>query len=236
MSFNVLSVLRRLFVVFVPVIALSGPLTGCRELKQTLNRSIGERETTPIQDGNTNLRNIIHEEVGLTTIDSAFDVIEISRWTRSKLELNQVNGQVFLSRLLPQQAPRYFREYVAEADSLQVTSFCQKNALSLAEILALYGVFSRDVHYIDVPTGAGLHQFTEYELHGRRGIIDQYYGAVYVENGQPVSLARMQAQRAALNDADMTAWINSVTTFYMAVSQQGLHDVRLDWLVGTFVY
>ena len=210
-------------------------LTGCHDLKRMVGLKSSGGNDVMVADSYTNLRAIILDEAGITTVDDPSDVIALSRWTRAKLDSTQTQGQNLLASLAPQKAPRYFNEYVAEDDITQITSFCQKNSLSLGEMLALYGIYSADIHYIDVPTGAGLHQFLEYRLRGIKGIIDPYYGAVYVEGGQPVSLARMRAQRAALNDADLAVWINSVTIFYMVVPHQALHDVRLDWIVGTFV-
>lgn len=218
----------------IPLLSLM--LGGCNIVK----RAIGvENHNThsvsaSVNDQFTNLRTLITDETGIDEVNDVGDILALSRWTRSKLEKPMAERLALMGRVAPQHAGYYFEAFLKDSGTDARTAWCQRNALSFGEVLKIFNVDHTDIHYVD-NIGTGLHQFTEYRLRGMTGVIDQYYGVVYLDNGRPVSKRVIQARRASLNDTDMLAWVHSIETQYNPVPEQALHDVAQDWLVGQFV-
>lgn len=213
-------------------------VTGCKDRGRIMSAVVASPPPVvdpPAATPFSNLYAIVSTETDVHTIDSFSDLEIVSRWVRAQLERPIAERRMLVSRVAPQSAGYYFQMMLLDSGTDARVAYCQRNALSLSEVYALYGIRTADVHYVD-EVGTGLHQFTEYTFLGEKGLIDQYYGVIYLEGGRPVSKSRMEAQRRAIpEDTAYKAWVESVKVPYMNVPEQA-HDVADDWVVGRFVY
>lgn len=95
-------------------------------------------------------------------------------------EEGQTIASVYSSDLFDSEQTSYLNAYVVD-DKVR-NSYCQKTSLSLDEILKLYKIPVRQIHWEE--NCSGVHQFTEYwnPYDQQWKLIDVYYGIRYVGN------------------------------------------------------
>src|SRR5262249_20737086 len=83
--------------------------------------------------------------------------------------------------------PYYLNQFLSAADGTDSrASWCQRTSLALAELLAMYGVQTRQVHVL-----APQHEFLEYFDGTRWVAFDSYYGVRYVLAGVRLGLGEI---------------------------------------------
>jgi len=89
-------------------------------------------------------------------------------------------ASIFSSKIFDRNKTSYLHTFVSDKNVRD--AYCQKSSLSLDEILKLYKIPVRQIHWQE--NCSGFHQFTEYwnPFDEKWKLIDVYYGIRYVNN------------------------------------------------------